>query len=172
MMVIGGRTNTVGEDVALEVYDTESSEWYKFKAIQRFRHSVWSVESSVYVHGGFEHETPNIPINAISRIDAIKLFANHLTLQAKIHPKASKAGKSEADKSKAIKKNQNIYNVNEQQEFKLANQAHIAMNYNPSHQGQMDTPAEDFSLLVRQISIDKLQEEPKKLGPNIKAPLV
>jgi len=77
MMVIGGRTNQVGEDVALEVYDTESSEWYKFKAIQRFRHSVWSVESSVYVHGGFEHETPNIPINAISRIDAMKLFANH-----------------------------------------------------------------------------------------------
>jgi hypothetical protein len=30
MMVIGGRTNTVGEDVAMEVYDTESSEWYKF----------------------------------------------------------------------------------------------------------------------------------------------
>lgn len=36
----------------------------------------------------------------------------------------------------------------------------------------MDAPAEDFSLLVRQISIDKLQEEPKKLGPNVKAPLV
>ena len=33
MMVIGGRTNQVGENVALEVYDTESSEWYKFKAI-------------------------------------------------------------------------------------------------------------------------------------------
>ena len=33
MMVIGGRTNKVGEDVALEVYDTESSEWYKFRAI-------------------------------------------------------------------------------------------------------------------------------------------
>jgi len=31
---------------------------------------------------------------------------------------------------------------------------------------------EDFSLLVRKISIDKLQEEPKKLGPNVKAPLI
>ena len=36
----------------------------------------------------------------------------------------------------------------------------------------MESPAEDFSLLVRQISIDKLQEEPKKLGPNVKAPLI
>ena len=41
MMVIGGRTNQVGEDVAMEVYDTESSEWYKFKAIQRFRATCW-----------------------------------------------------------------------------------------------------------------------------------
>jgi hypothetical protein len=34
--------------------------------------------------------------------------------------------------------------------------------------GQNDAPVEDFSMLVRQISIDKLQEEPKKLGPNFK----
>lgn len=113
-MVIGGRTNQVGEDVALEVYDTESSEWYKFKAIQRFRHSVWSVDSSVYVHGGFEHETPNIPINAISRIDAMKLFASHPGLQTKIYPKSSKASKTEGGTGKSsIKKNQNIYNMSE-----------------------------------------------------------
>ena len=31
MMVIGGRTNQVGEVVPLEVYDTESSEWYKYR---------------------------------------------------------------------------------------------------------------------------------------------
>ena len=41
MIVIGGRTNTVVEDVPMEVYDTESSEWYKFNAIQRFRHTCW-----------------------------------------------------------------------------------------------------------------------------------
>jgi len=75
MMVIGGRTNQVGEDVAMEVYDTESSEWYKFKAIQRFRATCWQIEGQVYVHGGFEHETPNIPINSISRIESNKLFA-------------------------------------------------------------------------------------------------
>lgn len=80
MMVIGGRTNLVGEDVALEIYDTESSEWYKFKSLQRFRHSVWSVDSNVFIHGGFEHETPNIPIDAIAKIDAQLLFANHPTL--------------------------------------------------------------------------------------------
>ena len=37
---------------------------------------------------------------------------------------------------------------------------------------QPAAPAEDFSLMVRKISIDKLQEEPRKLGPNVKAPLI
>ncbi len=77
MMVIGGRTNTVGEIVPLEIYDTESSEWYKFNSLQRFRHACWSVDAHVYVHGGFEHETPNIPINIIARIDTYKLFHKH-----------------------------------------------------------------------------------------------
>jgi len=31
MMVIGGRTSQVGEDFALEVYDTKSSKLYKFQ---------------------------------------------------------------------------------------------------------------------------------------------
>jgi hypothetical protein len=30
MLVLGGRTNTVGENVQLEIYETESSEWKKF----------------------------------------------------------------------------------------------------------------------------------------------
>lgn len=33
MLVIGGRTNTVGENLPLEVYDTETSEWHKFNDI-------------------------------------------------------------------------------------------------------------------------------------------
>ena len=77
MMVIGGRTNQVGEIVPLEVYDTESSEWYKFNSLQRFRHACWSVDTNVYVHGGFEHETPNIPINIVARIETNKLFHKH-----------------------------------------------------------------------------------------------
>lgn len=62
MIVIGGRTNTVGEVVPLEVYDTESSEWFKFNSVQRFRHACWALNNVIYVHGGFEHETPNIPL--------------------------------------------------------------------------------------------------------------
>ena len=42
MIVLGGRTNTVGENVLMEVYETENSEWKKFNSIQRFRHTIWA----------------------------------------------------------------------------------------------------------------------------------
>ena len=37
MIVLGGRTNTVNENVLMEIYETENSEWKKFNSIQRFR---------------------------------------------------------------------------------------------------------------------------------------
>lgn len=69
MLVVGGRTNTVGECVNLEVYDTESSEWKKFSSLQRFRHTCWVIDTNIFMHGGFENETPNIPTNTIMKID-------------------------------------------------------------------------------------------------------
>ena len=44
MIVLGGRTNTVGENVIMEIYETENSEWKKFNTIQRFRHSIWATD--------------------------------------------------------------------------------------------------------------------------------
>ena len=80
MMVLGGRTNTVGENVQLEVYETESSEWKKFNSLQRFRHTVWVIDSTIYMHGGFENETPNIPTNSIMKIDLVNLFKGNSNL--------------------------------------------------------------------------------------------
>jgi|TARA_B110000285_G_C14811063_1_gene461999 protein phosphatase len=33
MIVLGGRTNTVGENVLMEIYETENSEWKKFNSV-------------------------------------------------------------------------------------------------------------------------------------------
>ena len=71
MIVLGGRTNTAGENVLMEIYETENSEWKKFNSIQRFRHTVWAVDQTIYMHGGFENETPNIPTNSIMKLDLI-----------------------------------------------------------------------------------------------------
>lgn len=84
MVVVGGRTNTVGENVQLEVYETESSEWHKFDCLQRFRHTIWAIDSTIYMHGGFEKETPNFPTNTIMKIDLMALFRNLPPLKTKL----------------------------------------------------------------------------------------
>ena len=84
MLVLGGRTNTVGENVQLEVYETESSEWRKFNSLIRHRHSTWAIDSTIFMHGGFENETPNIPTNSIMKLDLIELFAKTPTLLQKL----------------------------------------------------------------------------------------
>lgn len=60
----------------MEVYETESSEWKKFNSLQRFRHTIWQVDSTIFMHGGFENETPNIPTNTIQKLDLLALFKN------------------------------------------------------------------------------------------------
>lgn len=80
MIVIGGRTQQVTDKVYLEVYDTESSEWHKFFAVQRFRHSSWITDSKVYIHGGFEPEAPSIPTDIINTVDLRKLFEHNTIL--------------------------------------------------------------------------------------------
>mmetsp|Transcript_15028 Transcript_15028/g.20411 ORF Transcript_15028/g.20411 Transcript_15028/m.20411 type:complete len:127 (+) Transcript_15028:764-1144(+) len=84
MVVVGGRTNTVGENVQLEVYETESSEWHKFECLQRFRHTIWAIDSTIFMHGGFEKETPNIPTNSIVKIDLLNLFQYLPHLKSKL----------------------------------------------------------------------------------------
>jgi hypothetical protein len=84
MLVLGGRTNTVGENVQLEVYETESSEWRKFNSLQRFRHSVWAIDATIFMHGGFENETPNIPTNSIMKLDLLELFSKVPQLVTKL----------------------------------------------------------------------------------------
>ena len=73
----------------------------------------------------------------IARIDTYKLFHKHDHLAQKIKPiekgidgKGSKDGKGAAGKD-SIKKNNvtNIYNMGHDREFRLADQAHIAMSY-------------------------------------------
>ena len=85
MVVLGGRTNQVGESVHMEIYETENSEWKKFSSIQRFRHTIWAVDHhTIYMHGGFENETPNIPTNSIMKLDLLAHVKANAGLVAKL----------------------------------------------------------------------------------------
>lgn len=68
----------------LEVYETESSEWRKFNSLQRFRHTIWAIDHNIFMHGGFENETPNIPTNSIMKLDLLALFTKCQPLREKL----------------------------------------------------------------------------------------
>jgi hypothetical protein len=54
LLITGGRNNQVGEAMPFEIYDTESSDWYKLPSIDRFRHISFMIEHYIYIHGGFD----------------------------------------------------------------------------------------------------------------------
>ena len=98
----------------------------------------------MFVHGGFEHETPNIPLSEICKIDTEKLFVRHENLLSKIKPTDKTGKEGDKDKKDGIKKNKaGLYNMERQ--FVLAKDAHIATSSNK----QQDPSQEDFSMIVR-----------------------
>ena len=79
-MIVGGRNNQVGDSMPLDIYDTDSSDWYKLPAIERFRHAAFMIDSNMYIHGGFDQVTPSVPTDQISKIDLNKAFKNYPAL--------------------------------------------------------------------------------------------
>lgn len=176
MVVIGGRTNQVAKIVPFEAYDTETSDWFSCQPLKRFRHACWAIEGMIYVHGGFEHDSPNVPTNSIVMIDSTKLFKVHESMTPKEKEKEeTKTGtkvvvpnpnttiqRTGTGTANTITMSKSAFApmilAEEEKVFRLSNQAHVAVSFN------MDDPESDFGNFVRKVSIEHLQEEAKKLG--------
>jgi hypothetical protein len=84
------------------------------------------VEQTIYIHGGFEQITPNIPINIIATIETERLFASHELLLKKVknQEKKDKTGALSKDKAGFKKSDPSRYDFEMQKgekEFKLSN---------------------------------------------------
>ncbi|CAK79408.1 unnamed protein product (macronuclear) [Paramecium tetraurelia] len=185
MMVIGGRSNNVGETLPFEIYDTETSDWYKFQAIQRFRHSSWLIDQFLYLHGGFDSDQPNIPTEGILRLNLNTRFAQTPQLLRQMNtlrtdqsftqsfnPRPPTNQTQTQDQFRRTNQQQpQARNQNNNQQvrvssatnknIRLANQAIVAMTYGPE---------EDITNQVKKVPIDKLQDEHKKLGAGFHDP--
>jgi protein phosphatase len=80
MLVIGGRQNEAEESHALDIYDTETSEWYEYKTknsdtLKRFRHSSFINQQHLYIHGGFIQSEPTYPTDSFVRVNLYEAFA-------------------------------------------------------------------------------------------------
>lgn len=84
MLIVGGKTNNVAETLPMEVFDTETSEWFPYNTIQRFRHGSWIHEKHLFIYGGFELSSPTLPTDSIFKINLAQLFKNNPNLYSKV----------------------------------------------------------------------------------------
>ena len=158
----GGRSQTLGDNLPIEVYDTENSEWFKFSSFRRFRHSSFIFENYLYIHGGLEDDKHNNPANVLNEIDLFELFAPNQNLITKL--------KSFFDK----KKEQNAKtSVNTEDKSSYSSSSNYYQNVDTSNGSNLKdikisdkfviggkvVPNADFSDLVRYCSMDRLNKE-------------
>jgi len=84
LFIVGGRTSQQSEPIGLEIYDTETSEWYKYNVARRFRHASWSINTSLFLYGGFDYDAQMVPKNELVRVDLSLLFEGNKILLTKI----------------------------------------------------------------------------------------
>ena len=158
---IGGRSQTLGDNLPIEVYDTENSEWSKFCSFRRFRHSSFIFENYLYIHGGLEDDKHNNPANVLNEIDLYELFASNQNLTNKLKlyftKKNEQAQKNVAASEEKSSSSSNYQNMDSGslsgstlKDIKISDKFVIG--------GKVVQNA-DFSDLVRYCSMEKLHNE-------------
>lgn len=66
------------------MFDTETSEWFAYNTIQRFRHGSWIHEKNLFIYGGFELSSPTLPTDTIFKVNLSILFKNNINLLNKV----------------------------------------------------------------------------------------
>ncbi|KAH7649518.1 serine threonine phosphatase alpha [Cryptosporidium bovis] len=69
MLALGGRGDDVSKVLPSMLYDTENCEWRDLPGIERFRHSAWSIKSTLFSFAGFDHKTQTQPTMDLLSMD-------------------------------------------------------------------------------------------------------
>jgi hypothetical protein len=84
MFISGGRTSNVHENLNLDIFDTDTSEWHTINSLQRFRHVSWLNNGNLYIQGGFKQDSPEIPVADVMKVDILEALKNKPTLVKKL----------------------------------------------------------------------------------------
>lgn len=165
MIITGGRARNIQENIPTEVYDTETSEWKRFPGLNLFRHSCFVKDSHIYIYGGFENTNPNIPIEKLIKIDLLQYFLTNEIILSKLENYLSNLNSNNDKKNSEKENNTNILlknnnlimdnNTKQDQKFRLSNQAVVA---------KFNEISNENLGLIRKVSIDKLNDESKRIG--------
>ena len=154
---IGGRSTSTGDNLPIEVYDTESSEWTAFTTFKRFRHSAFLYENYLYIQGGLEDDKHNNPAKVLNEINLLDLFQSNTTIYNKIKTYLNKkSNDSSSVQSSSFDNRPGVGETGDgkqQKDITVSDKAVIA--------GKVDNHS-DFSDLVRICSLEKLKSDMKE----------
>ena len=141
LVVLGGRSGNVQEEVPMEIYDTNTSEWKQYESIQRFRHVSWFFHGFLFIHAGFEPESPNVPTSSLMRLDISHILGleNSRFEPSRPLPAVPRSGNKTPD-------------------IRMATHAIVSVGNGMDLKGGVRVDS------VRKVSLDRLQEEGKRLG--------
>ena len=100
LVVIGGRNNSDNKQIPIEIYDTQTSKWASVAFFNKFRHTAWIVDDSIYTHGGFQLNNTLVAQSDIIKIDLEKLFNSNEWLKIKFEELQKKNKRRERKKRK------------------------------------------------------------------------
>ena len=153
LAVLGGRTNNIAESVPIDVYDTESSEWTRTEPLRRFRHASWNIDSDVFVHGGFSQDAPNLPTDNLFKLDLLRLLKP-------TDPRPLPETRPAYEPSRPL---QAVPRANNRTpDIRLANQVFVSLG--------VDKRTDDPADMVKKVSLDRLQDEGKRINATPKPP--
>lgn len=151
-ILVGGRNNINNDksEVAMEVYNLETSEWYLFPGITRFRHVTWIFNNIIMTHGGFENSKPNQPTSILLAADLLNLFNNYPELLKNIDRPVE---------ARALNNDGQIDYYAEDQKGNVFQRYKINQNITLAH-------IKDDKAVMQTVNLIDLQQEPQKLIDN------
>jgi protein phosphatase len=149
---IGGRALPDGDNLPIEVYDTDTSEWHTFSSFRRFRHAIFIVDSTIYIHGGLEDEKHNNPASTMNELNLLNIFEKESLISIKLQKYLDEVIKPDLDKDKknVIIDNNLSPNQTNNKEIVFCKDGVIAMP---------NSINKDFSDVVKKFSIEKLKND-------------
>lgn len=155
LAVLGGRTNNIAESVPIDVYDTESSEWTRTEPLRRFRHASWNIDLDVYIHGGFAQDSPNLPTDNLFKLDLLRMLKIGVP-EARPLPEARSGYEPSRPLQAVPRPNNRTPNI------RMANQVFVSLG--------VDKRTDDPADMVKKVSLDRLQDEGKRMNATPKPP--
>ncbi|KAH0476172.1 MAG: hypothetical protein KVP17_004387 [Porospora cf. gigantea B] len=156
MVVVGGRDSDVAKPIPNAVYDTSTCEWTTLpESMNAFRHSACAVENIVLSFGGFDQNEQTHPTANLFSLDFVQ---RHLRSPSPARHRSDTPFLGDASASFSERQPEAI-----RHSFEPAPQNRVTLA--PHVDVRVDRPNNpDFSTLVRKISVERLEDEGRRLA--------